>query len=1059
MAWRKWFVRSVVLAVVACCAAGGYVYQQWTNPAAVREQVLGNLGKLFPGAVSSVASARLTLMGRIQVGEIRLARRDDPDQTDAIQVPSAYLYHDKEKLLQGELSLRKVELFKPRFRAYRNKDGTWNLQGLTMQPRLDRAIPTLVIHQGTLVLEDRTTAGNVNSLEIHDFNATLINDPLPALVFKGTAQSPLIGKVTVNGTVQRATGEMTLALKTSETSLSPKLLQRVGPFCPNNSLQNIDIAGLADIDVKLKTHPGQTPSFHYEIAASVRKTRIAHPELPMPIEDLELDVGVIDGAITIDRLEARAGTARITAHGTTQFPCPDQAFEAFIKIDNLALADDIIKKLPEKTQNVVRLFRPQGDVGIRVDLLKREGKWATFEDGREPSITCLPNRIACVFERFAYPFDNVAGTIEYQLISEKTKFHITGTADGQTATMRGTSVGRQDNLDFNADFQVANVTIDENLLRALPTETQKIARAFHARGKVDALASIRHKPGTPATVWDNSFAINFRNCDVAWEPFPLPMQKMSGRLDISSGQWQFHDFVGKHGDGVFKIKGRSYPVAGSDKLGVSVDILGTKVSLSDELRAALTPMPSLKKVWDTFQPSGTMNFAATIHRPNASLADLDVRVQAEGVTIEPGFFKYRLEETSGTVHYHDSRVDISEVSALHGSTRLWAPGGKVELNPGGGYHADFKDVEIRSLAADAEFIKAAPEALGKAFAAMRLSDPMPLVKTRVVVAQSADPGSRPDIYWDAQGWLENTSLVAGVDVENVSGVIACRGRHNGQKIIGLEGNVLLDKATVFKQPFSNIQSKFYVDEKAPQTLHATLSAPLFGGDVTGVIRLDFQNDLRFELDLTASQIDLQQLGRQNIGDSSQLEGKVVGRLHLAGTSEGVQSLEGFGRLEVFAGKLYNLPLILDLLKFLGLRWPDRTAFEEVHADFQIRGPRVTLRGLKLQGNAISLTGQGDFNLDGTDLHVDFYPTWARFEQLLPPALRSVPPTVSKNFLIIEMRGKVTKNADDLKFNKRPMPMIVDPLMNVRDRVIGADSRRQEPISQRTTTPLLDRLPR
>jgi hypothetical protein len=1044
MAWRKWFVRGVVLTVVSCCAAGAYIYQQWTNPAAVREQVLANLNKIFGGATVHVDSARLTLMGRIQVGEIRLARRDD-DRTDAIQVPSAFIYHDKEKLLEGELSLRKVELFRPRLRAYRNSDGKWNFEGLITQQRLDKTIPTLVIHQGTLILEDRTAAGNISSLEINDISATLINDPLPTLVFEGAATSPLVGKLTVRGSLQRATGELTLSLKTKDTPLAAKLMQRIAPLCPNNSLQGVEIDGRADFDISLRTHPGQTPNLHYDARAAIRKTRVVHPLLPMPVDDLEVDASLADGALSIDRLTGKLGGAEIRARGSSQLPCPDQNFEAFIDIDRLAVSDEVLRKLPEKTLNVVRLFQPRGDVDIRVAMLKREGKWATFEDGREPTITCLPNRLACVFEKFPYPFLDVAGTIDYQLISEKTKFHVTGTADGQPAVVRGTSFGSKENLDFAADFQVAGVSIDERVLAALPPEPQKIARTFHARGKVDALASIRHRPG--AATFENSFAVTFRECDIAWEPFPLALSKVSGRLDISANQWQFHGFRAHHGDGVFEFKGRSYPVPGRDKLGVAVDIVGTNISLSDELRKALAPMPSLAKVWDSFAPSGAMDFAATIHRPTDVLEDLDVRVQARHASIEPRFFPLRFDGVMGTVHYHKGRVDVADVSARNGAMRLSAPLGRVDIKSGGGYHADFADIIIQDFVANAAFVKAAPETLGKACEAIKLQDPA-LLKTRLVVAQSADAGSRPDIYWDAQGWLKDARLNAGVPLDGVTGVVACRGRHNGHKIIGLDGNVLLDRAAMFKQPFTNVQAHFFIDEKAPETLLATLSAPQFGGDITGEIRVDFQKDARFELNLTASQIDLQKFGQQNLGDAAQLEGKAVGRLHLTGTSAGVQTLDGYGSFDVFAGKLYNLPLILDLLKFLGLRWPDRTAFEEVHALFRINGTRVSLRDLKLQGNAISLTGKGDFELDGTNLNVDFYPTWARFEQLLPPALRSAPSTVTKNFLIIEMRGKVTKNSDDLKFNKRPMPMIVDPLVGVRDRVMGVEPRRQASVNSR-----------
>lgn len=1039
MAWRKWFVRGVVSIVVSFCAAGGYVYQQWTNPAAVREQVLANLQAIFPGADVAVDTARLTLMGRIQVGQARLARRDDPDQTDAIQIPSSYLYHDKEKLLEGELALRKVELFRPRFRVYRNKDGKWNLDGLMRPPRLDKSVPTLVVHQGTLLLEDRSISGNVSSLEITDFNLTLINDPLPTLTFEGVAQAPLIGKITISGSLERATNEMTLSIQTKDTPLSQKLLQRIAPFCPQNSLKDLDLNGQADFDIKLHNHPERTPNLRYEVVCVMRKTKVSHTLLPLPLEDLEAKIGVVDGALSIEYVQARAGGAKLKARGVSQVPCPDQNFEAFIDIDGLRITDEIVKRLPEKTQEVIHLFEPKGQVGIRVAVVKRDGEWARFEDGREPTIAMLPDGVSAVFQKFPYPLAAVTGTIDYQLISKKTRFHLAAKADGQTVKIRGHAVGSGDDLDFAADIEAANLSIDDAMLRALPPAAEKVARSFHARGKFDAGVAVRHTPGMHA--FDNSFRLQFRDCDIAWETFPLPLSKVSGRLDIVKNLWEFHDFRGEHGKGLFQINGRSYAIEGKEAPGVIVEITGSNVAFSPALQQAFEPMPALKKVWGTFEPSGSMNFVAKIHRPTPLMSDLEVQVKAEGITVEPTFFKYRLTDLSGVVLYHKERIEVEKLSAKHGAARFVAATGRVDLKPGGGYHAEIPDIDIENIRADADLIRALPEALGKACETMELKDPV-RVKSRLVVAQLGEPDSRPDIYWNAQAWVKDARFVAGVPVEGVTGVVGCRGRHDGRKIIGLEGNALIEKAVVFKQPLRNVHSKFFVEENAPDVLLATINAPLFNGDIIGEIRVDFQKAALFELNLTAAQIDLQKFGQQNIGASSQLEGKAVGRLHLKGNSTGVKSLEGYGSFDVLGGKLYNLPLILDLLKFLGLRWPDRTAFEEVHALFRVQGPRVSLRKLELQGNAVSLTGQGDFNLDGTDLQIDFYPTWARIEQLLPPALRAVPPAVSKNFLIIEVRGKVTANSDDLKFNKRPMPVFTDPLNNIRSLINSPNELRR-----------------
>src|SRR5262249_1061393 len=104
------------------------------------------------------------------------------------------------------------------------------------------------------------------------------------------------------------------------------------------------------------------------------------------------------------------------------------------------------------------------------------------------------------------------------------------------------------------------------------------------------------------------------------------------------------------------------------------------------------------------------------------------------------------------------------------------------------------------------------------------------------------------------------------------------------------------------------------------------------------------------------------------------------------------------------GKLYNLPPLIDLLKVLSLRLPDRTFFEEAHAKFDITGPRAHFRELNLLGNWVSLRGGGDMNLDVRDLNLDFHVDWSRSNQALAPATDKTRPLVSDQLLMIRMRG-------------------------------------------------------
>ena len=203
MFWRKWFVRLLVFAIVGGCAGGVLLYQRFTNPAAVREQVLATLRTQFAGATVTVDSARLRIMGGISVQEFRLARKDDPDKSEILHVPSAVLYHDKEKILDGEVAFRKVVLERPHFRMQRNRDGSWNWQGVSGQLQSNLPLPVIVIRQGTLILEDRMGSETAKIVELTDVDLRLVNDPLDQVTIEGSANSEVAGKLRVQGQWQR----------------------------------------------------------------------------------------------------------------------------------------------------------------------------------------------------------------------------------------------------------------------------------------------------------------------------------------------------------------------------------------------------------------------------------------------------------------------------------------------------------------------------------------------------------------------------------------------------------------------------------------------------------------------------------------------------------------------------------------------------------------------------------------------------------------------------------------------------------------------------------------
>jgi hypothetical protein len=324
---------------------------------------------------------------------------------------------------------------------------------------------------------------------------------------------------------------------------------------------------------------------------------------------------------------------------------------------------------------------------------------------------------------------------------------------------------------------------------------------------------------------------------------------------------------------------------------------------------------------------------------------------------------------------------------------------------------------------DADFLTALPRPLAKVCGMLAPGTSVGLA-AELVIDMPSEPNIPPDIYWDGGIAIQDATLEAGVKLEQVRGQLWCQGRHDGRQLKGLKGNLLFDQAVLFRQPFREIHSHLHVAPEAPDVLRMPdLKARIFGGDVGGEVRVEFGPTVHYDLNLTALQVRLEELGRHNQGAKAQWKGLASGRLYLSGHGTDIHGLEGHGSFDVPSGQMYNLPLLLDLIKVLGLRPPDRTAFEEAHAAFSIRGPRVIVSRLDLDGNAISLSGQGELNLDGTDLQLDFYAVWGRIKQMLPPIFREIPPAVGQQLLKIKMRGSVS----DPKITKEPVPALVEPM--------------------------------
>jgi hypothetical protein len=1062
MALRKWLVRGLVLAVLGGLVFIALLYQAWTSPAAVRAQLLGKLRARFVGATVGIEWARLRLLGGIAVGEVRLARRDGLDSRDFAYVPAGVLYHDKEHLLEGIFGLRKMVLERPVLRLVRERDGSCNWQGILGPVDLRERVPTLVIQQGTLLLEDRAFPG-APVLEVRDLNLTAVNNDPMVIEVEGAGRTDVAGPVRLRGRFRRDTGEAAATIQLPAVPVGPALVQRLAHFRPELAAHLRQLSGTGQLRASLAYAPGDGGGLHYDAAVSLAGGEFAHAQLPIPLAGLEASARVADGRVAQARASAELrcdhpdgppprfelAVRDATFAGEVAGCLEELAREGEYRIDHLPITAELLDAVPDALRPLAREvnedYAPRGPVSLALAFRREGGQlrraWAVRPEG-----------IRGRFRAFPYPLEDVTGTVEGHAGGgdDRVTVHVTGRASGRPVKVDGEARGPKGASEVAFEIEADDVPLDDKIFDALPARSQQLARQFLPErsrreglraapmGRGDVRATVRRPGGQKA--FANRYVVTFKDAALQYDQFPLPLEGVSGVLDLLPDHWECRGFRGTHGAGEVRVDGRSYPLppapapaaageAAPRPERVAVAIQGRDVPMDAEFVRALAPpgMPgraALQAAWKTLALAGNISFRADVEEQPDQPQDLDVAVAVRSCTLRPAFFPYPMEEVSGTVRYARDRVVLRDVRARHGAGVLGVKSGEVVLLPAGGFYCKLDSVHGGNLEPDAALREALPRPLRRGLEALELRDPV-TVETDLIVKVPAGPGGPAVVWWDGGAVLHGAGFKAGVDLSKVDGRVHCCGRHNGQQLDGVVGNVLLEQATVFGQPVRNLHARLEVAPESPDVLRVRdVKAELFGGSLGGEGRVEFGPPLRYEAVLRAVGVQLEQFGRHNnLGPDADLQGPATGSLALRGEGADIGGLRGNGRMDVARGKLYRLPPLMNLLKAFGLRAPDRTAFEEAHVEFEVEGPQARVRRLELFGNAVSLRGQGSLNLDGSDLNLDFNADWGRLGQVLPAAVGEIPRAISDQLLRIKVRGKV----GEPRYDKELVPGVVEPL--------------------------------
>ena len=546
--------------------------------------------------------------------------------------------------------------------------------------------------------------------------------------------------------------------------------------------------------------------------------------------------------------------------------------------------------------------------------------------------------------------------------------------------------------------------------------------------------------------------------------------------DSDVGSIIFKNFTARGpGGAMVKVSGSKVPEEGGMLL--SLDSSVESMQLSGDLKTAITKL-NMGNAWKTFEPSGRMNcnMEVRIHErcPKGAkepfafepTRDLELGLSFNGASICPKFFPYAINDMAGKIFLAKSRVEIHELRGRHGPTDITLAGAEIRLPASGGVWADLSNLRFSTLTPDREFLSALPKGLRKAWEGLEFSGPIGIHARRLVVddrdASPPEQRGNPAVamvvpvtargaiapapvtpvtppttyYWDATVTFQKARFNTGVTWENATGQFGTRGNYVGEKLGRVIGDLAIDQATILKQPIEMFSAHMDVDPAKPDVLmFPWMKAKIYGGELAGAARIVLGPPLRFDVSLSGTRLRLEQMAAINkLGPKTHLSGLADARLTLSNPTDPktrVPTLEGEGEFNIPNGKLLDLPVILDVIKLARLRPMDETMFEEAHAVYKIRGNRVKFCQFDLIGNAFSLGGDGEMNLDGAKANFEFYTVWTNIRDFLG-VVGEIPARLSGNLYKIRVSGNI--GDEKPRVEQVPLPVVMEPVKRLLGRV-------------------------
>ena len=879
------------------------------------------------------------------------------------------------------------------------------LAKLRSLPSTESSLPPIQIQDASLRLY-----GTDQPLLIQDLNLELIPAiDAPTLTLQGSMSADFASQVSVTGNVLLDGSGWDLEGRVVDFDFASRLTQRL----PVNIRQAIaPLAGLkanGNLSFRIGSPHESGGDVRFSVSGNVVDGQFQDPRWSTPITEMRAEFSCDNRHLELHQLSARNGATTIFVAGTQQGWHAESPRSGRLKLRDLRVDRELLEALPEKFQSLVPKFSPEGIVNIDLHL-QMQGK----ELHTKAVVECV--KASFSYHKFPYRLTACRGIVRYENGVIQTR-RLRALANGQPVTIafEFSNPGMMSTgwCTVHAD---GPVPLDENLIMAMEPKSRALVLSLNAQGAI-WLKQLRISRKTASEKYLRTAVLVVQDGSIKYSKFPYPITNLSGVLELNDRDWMLRELQGRHGSAY--LAGQGQWLAHDNRPGgrLSLDLSANDVPLDEELQYALRPQE--QEVWSKLRLTGSVDQLDVGIRFDSDLPGVSIDVRAQkwpadrnlegrSIRIRPTWFPFALNDLRGAVHYRDGKLVLHEVRARHNETEILAVG-ECQFGPRGRWLVDFKKLDVDRLVPNADLVTALPDKLATAIAKLAFDG---TVNLHGALRMTGVAGIVPESNWDVVMHTYDANLNCGVQLNHIHGSIRLAGHHDKDgvqcggeldidsliyqdvQITGLKGPLWIDESRVLLGTWA---------ERGRKREPRELSGSVFGGKLVVDSEVWLRDEVNFGIKMSLANSDLARFSKERLSGEHDLSGRVFAVLQLSGSNKGLYALQGSGQVRLRNADIYELPVMVRLLKILTIKPPDTTAFTTADIDFRVRGESIYFDTIDFKGDAISLHGRNSWmNLD-RELNLRFYTRVGR-SQIQLPLITSLLDEASRNILEIEVGG-------------------------------------------------------